>query len=739
MIPPVISKALVACAGLLFCLHPRAAFAEFWITEFMAANDSVLRDDYGEASDWVEVFNAGPETASLDGYYLTDDPKRLKRWALPDLRLKPGAFFVIFASGREPTTEGIFQRLRSGHAAIHAPFKLDAEGEYLALVRPDGTVAQDFGKAYPAQRSDRSFGIARAGANRVSLNGTARGFLREPSPGQGNGAIWNGHVKPLYVDVPAGFFDAPFEVRMETSTEGAAIFYTLDGSDPACPGSFCYQEPVRIETTTILRAQALRPDWEPSRVVTRTFLFPGDIVHQSADALPPEWPRGSVNSQRMDYGMDPRIVGGQHPEEEVIESLRALPAVSLVMPLENWFDRRRGIYSNPQRKGKQWERPVSCELLFPDGSRGFQIDAGIRIRGGFSRQGRNPKHALRLIFRKEYGAGKLHYPLFGEEGATRFDHLDLRTSLNHSWAFGGSHANTLLRDLFCRDTQGAMGRPYTRSRYHHLFLNGHYWGVYMTQERSVAGYAATYFGGEPEDYDVVKTKGELVDGTWDAQRELFQMARNGGFRDDSVYFRALGLGPDGTPNPDFPKLVDQDNVIDYMILTYYCRNLDGPGNPRTDFPNNYYQIYNRKNPDGWKFFAHDMEHTLDRGGLLEFPGFFPWRERYQYLNAHWLHDQLALNPRYVRRFEERIDKHLFADGALASEAALARFERRVQEIDRAIIAHSARWGDASRSQPRTREDWLRAVDEVRRFIRQRPARLVEELTEWGLYRGTAFP
>ena len=41
------------------------------------------------------------------------------------------------------------------------------------------------------------------------------------------------------------------------------------------------------------------------------------------------------------------------------------------------------------------------ELINPDGTEGFQIDAGLRIRGGYSRSERNPKHAFRLLFKGE--------------------------------------------------------------------------------------------------------------------------------------------------------------------------------------------------------------------------------------------------------------------------------------------------------------------------------------------------
>src|SRR5690606_32151805 len=141
--------------------------------------------------------------------------------------------------------------------------------------------------------------------------------------------------------------------------------------------------------------------------------------------------------------------------------------------------------------GVAWERPISLELIQTDGSADFQINAGLRIRGGFSRTASNPKHAFRVFFRDEYGEGKLDFPLFGEEGVDEFDSFDLRTTQNYSWSFQGSGQHAFVRDVFSRDLQREMGQPYTRSRFYHLYINGQYWGLYQTQERSEADYAAS--------------------------------------------------------------------------------------------------------------------------------------------------------------------------------------------------------------------------------------------------------
>src|SRR5262249_39996624 len=62
-----------------------------------------------------------------------------------------GNYLVVFASNKNRRTPG---------APLHTNFKLDAAGEYLALVQPDGvTVASEYAPAFPPQVTDVSFGL----------------------------------------------------------------------------------------------------------------------------------------------------------------------------------------------------------------------------------------------------------------------------------------------------------------------------------------------------------------------------------------------------------------------------------------------------------------------------------------------------------------------------------------------------------------------------------------------------
>src|SRR5688572_22741771 len=53
------------------------------ITEFMTDNDETLRDEDGDSSDWIEIYNPANEPLELAGWTLSNDPLNLARWRFP--------------------------------------------------------------------------------------------------------------------------------------------------------------------------------------------------------------------------------------------------------------------------------------------------------------------------------------------------------------------------------------------------------------------------------------------------------------------------------------------------------------------------------------------------------------------------------------------------------------------------------------------------------------------------------
>lgn len=548
------------------------------------------------------------------------------------------------------------------------------------------------------------------------------GYFKTATPCAPNGQNYTAPTPMVTSSEPRGFKTAPFSVTLSCpSAPGSAIRYTLNGSTPTT-NSPLYTSPLTITNSSLLRAAVVVPDTVRQNVLTVSWLFLEDILKQGTTA-PAGWPANlAVNNHKMEYGMRQDIVTSD-PVRLRNGMTNAIPSLSLVTDLPNLFSATTGIYVNPGNDGIAWERPVSVELIDP--VRGtnyeFHIDAGLRIRGAFSRSTANPKHSFRLFFRSEYGESKLRFPLFDNEGASEFDKVDLRTSQNYSWAFQNDNKETFIRETFSRDSQRDMGTPYTRSRYYHLYLNGQYWGLYQTQERSEANFGATYLGGKSDDWDCIKTtqpgyNTTAADGTFDAFHALHSLAITQGFTNSyaSNYWRVRGLNPDGSINPAYPAYLNVDNLIIYMLIAYYVGDSDSPVstfmNPNR--PNNMYALFNRVTPGGFIWFRHDAEHSLGArdgyGVTYDGTALGATLTTETDFNPATLHLSLCQHPDYLSRVGDLIYKHIDGNGALAPTNAQIRFLSRMKEIDLAIIAESARWGRG-----RTRDaTWLPACSSV---------------------------
>jgi hypothetical protein len=579
---------------------------------------------------------------------------------------------------------------------------------------------------------------------------------------------------PKY-SVPHGFYSAGFDLTISSSSAGAVIRFTMDGSDPRSSSTAAQMSSpavIRVDPETtysmrgktpavVVRACGVAPGLSPSAAITNTYVFVHRVAALSREgATPgPGWPTATTSGdpQSFDYGMSPTILNDARYKNLIDTALMAVPSISIATDLKNLFSADSGIYVNASMDGKDWERPASIELLRNDHVEGFQIDAGLRIRGGWSRHGDNPKHAFRLFFKSEYGKGKLDYPLFEREGVDKFDKVDLRTAQNYAWSYPGHDGrnNTFISEVFCRDLQREMGQAYTRSRFYHLYLNGVYWGLFQTQERAEAKFAASYFGGSSDDYDVIKNSEtytiEATDGTLDSYQEVWNACVTG-FKPDSNYFNLFGRDKFGKRDLSRKVLVNVENLIDYMLVIFYSGNFDAPlsefrGNIGT---NNFYAIYNRKLGDGYRFFVHDAEHTL-RTTAGEGPGIGLNENRvnigtrtdgnkmmvtdFQNFQPQWLHFRLSDNAEYRISFADHAYKHFFNQGCMTPAKASTLFRSRASEIDMAIIAESARWGNTYLSPAATKDnDWKRAVDDiVNNYFPYRHAIVLNQLRQAGLY------
>ena len=105
-----------------------SVIVKIFINEFLASNDDILPDEYGEYDDWIEIYNGNDFPVNLGGLYITDSRNNPLKQIIPEdssevTTIEPKGYLLFWADGQPE--QGI----------LHLSFKLDKEGEQLGLVQ----------------------------------------------------------------------------------------------------------------------------------------------------------------------------------------------------------------------------------------------------------------------------------------------------------------------------------------------------------------------------------------------------------------------------------------------------------------------------------------------------------------------------------------------------------------------------------------------------------------------------
>lgn len=199
-----------------------------------------------EEKEWVELYNSSSSVLSLNGYYLSDSSKNLKKWRLGNVSVEAGGYAVI----KEAVNGTAKEELR-----------LSASGETLFLSSPDGVLLDSF-----------TFSALRPG---LSCGRTETGKLicTTPTPGRKNSESgYAGYCSQPVFSVQGGYCSDTFTLEMRAAVPGAEIYYTTDGSTPT-ENSKRYSEPVAVSKTTVIRAIAVSSSALQSEETVATYFF----------------------------------------------------------------------------------------------------------------------------------------------------------------------------------------------------------------------------------------------------------------------------------------------------------------------------------------------------------------------------------------------------------------------------------------------------------------------------------
>ena len=223
------------------------------INEVMAVNNSGVKDEFGETSDWVEVHNPYPSSVALRGYQLSDDLREPDKFVFPDTMLGPNGYLIVWISGREEAGE-----------ALHAPFKIKGSGEALYLYGADGRLIDES----PAVALTANQTIGRSVDDLEQWY-----FLASPTPGIANEveAYADAVAAPRF-SLSEGLYIDSIQVGILREYLTDTIVYTTDGSIPDRRAQR-YTSPLTITESTSVRARIYRSGSLPSPVATASYLM----------------------------------------------------------------------------------------------------------------------------------------------------------------------------------------------------------------------------------------------------------------------------------------------------------------------------------------------------------------------------------------------------------------------------------------------------------------------------------
>ncbi|MFO0810603.1 MAG: CotH kinase family protein [Gemmataceae bacterium] len=480
-----------------------------------------------------------------------------------------------------------------------------------------------------------------------------------------------GPLAPVEFSTSGGLHREPVMLTLSTKATDATIYFTTNATAPSPVNGIRYTSPVRIATTTVVRASAFHGQIHVGSEGAATFIFPEAVARQTGAGFPPTWGTREGKPVVADYEMDPDVVNAAEYRGQMTAALSTLPSLALVLDPADLFGSERGLYSHPEERGDAWERPCFAEWFTAGRANGFRVPAGLRIQGGWNRRPEeSPKHSFRLVFRKKYGVGKLSYPLFGD-GVKDFDQLILRGGNNHSWLHWSAaerRSADYLRDQWMRESYAAMGRLSARGCFVHLYLNGLYWGIYNLTERPDEHFAAVHLGGRDKDYDA-RNADKVLSGDEATWKRLFALVNAG--VTNRAQSDAVG------------ELLDLPAFCDYILLNLYGANGDW------DAASNWYAARKRTGAGRFLFFVWDGERTLENVNdsiLKQDDDLSPTR----------LFQRLRGDAGFRELFARRALQHLAGNGVLVPSKAAARYRHLADSLDAAVIAESARWGDYRR-------------------------------------------
>ena len=701
-IVPLALIALLVYANVTQLAADSSRATHLLINEVVADNLSTLKDENGVYADWIELYNPTGKAIDMKGYYLSDSRNELSKWAFPDVRIDSEGYLIVFCD----------RNTQAG--ALHTNFLLNADKETIWLSDENENVIDSI--KLENQQCDISYG-------RMYGNVYETGFLPYSTPLGANPSYFTQNNRPeedwgeVSFSLEGGCYEEPIQVALSCDVEGAAILYTLDGSEPDI-NAFVYDKPLTITNES-----------RSNRYTTKKCsIVPGDNV-DNADTQYGVNEVYKATVVRARILKDAKLATSIQTNTYFIDSNYTLPMVSLTTDPDALFDDRDGAYvlgytyytmrkygmeANRINSNMQSDLTGHLEIYDTDGSV-FEDDIMFSIAGMASVPRAEQKNFNVILENK-----KITGRMFGASDALKYERFSLRgTGKGIVKDFVYSYASAFVSNYISDEGVGGQN-----SRFCILFIDGEYWGIYTLMEPKGKEYMSQYAKAPKKDITMVATWKGISDKEFDG------------------FFEEITCHSFDT-NDDYEWVktkVDMDNYMASVFIEGFFGNTDG-------ISKGDHNLYMWKEKDGlWKWQIFDFDCTMVDNenyfkDMLEIElgvsteddkkNFTSWLFQKLWRCDAFREDfisyaRMQCNGLYAKEkvtsaFEEHLDAF-----AVEMPENLRRCEKGYTKLKQ--ISFAVRGIDAEYDNY-TMEDWDITINDVRKFLANRTARVLEFLDE----------
>lgn len=706
-----IKTGLFLLSGLMICVltgvlsYSSSSGDHIVINEVCSNNFSLICDNNGNYSDYVELYNPAAVPVSLTGFSLSDNQNELNKCSLDSMIIPAKGYRLIWIDGNDSDVVG------------HASFKISSIGESIYLSNDNDVIIDSV--EVPQLAYNTVF--ARVG------DGGSIWQKQIPTAGMSNdkeNILPDIKLEKPELSVESGFYEKDFWLEMNAGKD-EVVYYTLDGSEPTIE-SARYEEPLcitdaslnenvysartdltaemdyvpafKVDKATVVRAIAASPDGsEISEIATETY-FVGFDGKQEYDGY-------SILSMVTDPDNLFDGADGIYGNGNALEAYNeAAGHVDGEVP-SSYIDEEGDVHyrymsTNAYNSGKEWERKACLIYFDEDHNERLKQEAGIRISGQSTRNA--AQKSFNVYARDIYdGQEAFEYDFF--EGM-EYDSIKIRNG-------GTDHPRSKIYDPFLQALAEGRAVSIQASKPCVVFLNGEYWGIYNIRERYKEDYFRNHYGINENNIWMIDSGADSIGGwdAWNDYNDMICFISENDMTDPGNYQRAS-------------ELIDLQSLIDFYCIHLYIDNND------MGFDKNIALWRSIRSGDGeyedgrWRFMLYDLDGALDGYENNTFVDSEWWKEDFCLMDEGII-NSLLKNQDFKKRFTDTFIE--IADTTFDYEKVHEELMRWKEQYEVQVIKSHQRFIASDIGE----EEYISYIEHIDNFFKERRGFIIPYLEE----------